>query len=321
MLDGSPVHSDEANVGNVENNNPAMVISSEDGVNTGSKPRQALLKKGGGKLRSATPLHHQKPPRNSPVICLSDHNNNTVAPSSANKAATQPGTELSAGTQTVLTLHHLKHGVKKEAAAGSCILTSVMSQAAFGQQSFISVGLGDDAALPCADLRNNQGQCQYMTWIFSNTMKKKVTFFKNGNFKNARSGRLSVTENCSLVIKKVTVEDGGVYTCRLSDKSRPRQGPGEQFVLSVITATTAAAEATTSAVATELATTTKTDPEDGVSYASISFTKKTNSKVQVQNQVEEDEAVMYSTVKVSSASTRASIDLSSLYAAINKRQK
>ncbi|KAF3703157.1 Proline-rich nuclear receptor coactivator 1 Proline-rich protein 2 [Channa argus] len=114
MLDGSPVHSDEANVGNVENNNPAMVISSEDGVNTGSKPRQALLKKGGGKLRSATPLHHQKPPRNSPVICLSDHNNNTVAPSSANKAATQPGTELSAGTQTVLTLHHLKHGVKKE---------------------------------------------------------------------------------------------------------------------------------------------------------------------------------------------------------------
>ncbi|XP_067337831.1 uncharacterized protein [Channa argus] len=308
----------------------------------------------------------------------------------------------------------------------SFVVTIQLTEAAFGQQSFISVGLGDDAALPCADLRNNQGQCQYMTWIFSNTMKKKVTFFKNGNFKNARSGRLSVTENCSLVIKKVTVEDGGVYTCRLSDKSRPRQGPGEQFVLSVITATTAAAEATTSAVATELATTTKasntssklqalalffllivfivalvitvvvlrrykkrkgnktqmnendvslnsynyfylkkihqsvsnntehssrrgevplnvcfqalslnpsqpqsgpetsqdtTDPEDGVSYASISFTKKTNSKVQVQNQVEEDEAVMYSTVKVSSASTRASIDLSSLYAAINKRQK
>lgn len=115
MLDGSPAQSDEANIGNVENNNPISLISSGDGLNTGNKTRQALLKKGGRKLRSTAPLHHQKPPRNGPNIRLSDHNNNnTLTASSANKHAAQPGSELPAGTQTVLTLHHLKQGVKKE---------------------------------------------------------------------------------------------------------------------------------------------------------------------------------------------------------------
>ncbi|XP_040920374.1 proline-rich nuclear receptor coactivator 1 [Toxotes jaculatrix] len=115
MLDGSSAHSDEANIGNVENNNPVLLISSSDGVNTGNKARQALLKKGGRKLRSTAPLHHhQKAPRNIPNIRLSDHNNNTLTASTANRPAAQPGTELPAGTQTVLTIHHLKQGAKKE---------------------------------------------------------------------------------------------------------------------------------------------------------------------------------------------------------------
>ncbi|TDH00697.1 hypothetical protein EPR50_G00191410 [Perca flavescens] len=106
MLDGSPAHGDETNIGNVENNNPISLISS-DGVN---KTRQALLKKGGRKLRSTAPLHHQKPPRN---IRLSDHNNNNTT-LSATKPAAQPGTELPLGTQAVLTLHHLNQGPKTE---------------------------------------------------------------------------------------------------------------------------------------------------------------------------------------------------------------
>ncbi|XP_041661139.1 proline-rich nuclear receptor coactivator 1 [Cheilinus undulatus] len=112
MLDGSSAHVDDSNIGNVENNNPISLISG-DGVN---KTRQALLKKGGRKLRSTAPLHHPKPPRNSPNIRLSDHNNNsnTLAAPCAHKPAAQPGTELSAGTQTVLNLHHLKQGAKKE---------------------------------------------------------------------------------------------------------------------------------------------------------------------------------------------------------------
>uniref|UniRef100_UPI0037E93199 proline-rich nuclear receptor coactivator 1-like n=1 Tax=Semicossyphus pulcher TaxID=241346 RepID=UPI0037E93199 len=115
MLDGSSAHIDEANIGDVENNNPISRISGCDGVNSGNKTRHALLKKGGRKLRSTAPLHHQKPPRHSPNIRLSDHNNNnTLTTSSASKQAALPGTELPAGTQTVLTLHHLKEGAKKE---------------------------------------------------------------------------------------------------------------------------------------------------------------------------------------------------------------
>lgn len=112
MLDGSLALSDEANIGNVENNNPISLIPGGDGVN---KTRQALLKKGGRKLRSAAPLHHQKPPRSGPNIRLSDHNNNTTfTASSANRNSSQPGAELPPGPQTVLTLHPLKQGAKKE---------------------------------------------------------------------------------------------------------------------------------------------------------------------------------------------------------------
>ncbi|XP_034555050.1 proline-rich nuclear receptor coactivator 1 [Notolabrus celidotus] len=111
MLDGYSAHIDEANIGNVENNNPIQLISGgSDGLN---KPR--LLKKGGRKLQ-------QKPPRrSSPNLHLSDQNNNnttttttTTGAVSPCKQAAQPGTELPAGAQTVLTVHHLKQGTKKE---------------------------------------------------------------------------------------------------------------------------------------------------------------------------------------------------------------
>ncbi|CAK6977709.1 uncharacterized protein LOC121882147 isoform X1 [Scomber scombrus] len=58
------------------------------------------------------------------------------------------------------------------------------------------------------------------------------------------------------------------------------------------------------------------DPEDGVSYASISYTKKTNSKARVPRK-DEGDAVTYSTVKASSSSAGASTDPSNLYATVN----
>ncbi|KAM3602375.1 uncharacterized protein V6R79_002956 [Siganus canaliculatus] len=116
MLDGS---SDEANIGNVENNNPMSVISCGDGVN---KARQALAKKGGRKLHHQH--QHPKTPRSSShSIRLSDHNNNNTSSSTSSSnnnnnsggtATAPPGAELPAGAQTVLTLHQLKQGAKKE---------------------------------------------------------------------------------------------------------------------------------------------------------------------------------------------------------------
>ncbi|TDH00736.1 hypothetical protein EPR50_G00191510 [Perca flavescens] len=57
------------------------------------------------------------------------------------------------------------------------------------------------------------------------------------------------------------------------------------------------------------------DPEGGVSYASVSFTKKTNSRDQVQDG---EDAVTYSTVKAPSSSAGSSADPRYLYATVNK---
>ncbi|KAF7661949.1 hypothetical protein LDENG_00249500 [Lucifuga dentata] len=114
MLDGSPGHSDETNIGNVENNNPISPISSSDGEKSGNNPRQAILKKGGRKGCPQRPLHHQKAQRNGPFNRLSDHNNNNITASAGIKPAAHPGAELPAGPQTLLTLHHIKQGNKKE---------------------------------------------------------------------------------------------------------------------------------------------------------------------------------------------------------------
>ncbi|PWA27703.1 hypothetical protein CCH79_00000636 [Gambusia affinis] len=105
MLDGSPANGDEANIGNVENNNPIPSC----------KTKQALLKKGSRKPL----LHHQKPPRHCPNIRLSDHNNNAASTailtaSSGHRHSAQSAAPLPTGTQTVLTLHHVKQGAKKE---------------------------------------------------------------------------------------------------------------------------------------------------------------------------------------------------------------
>ncbi|CAK6979360.1 uncharacterized protein LOC121882147 isoform X1 [Scomber scombrus] len=55
------------------------------------------------------------------------------------------------------------------------------------------------------------------------------------------------------------------------------------------------------------------DPEDGVSYAYVTFAKKNNCKARVRGG---DAAVIYSTVKASSSSAGASTDPGNLYATV-----
>ncbi|XP_010881120.1 proline-rich nuclear receptor coactivator 1 [Esox lucius] len=117
MLGDSLSNHIEPNLDNVENNNPSMLTSHHVGA-TLSKTRHVLLKKGGRQLRSSTSglqrTHHQQPHqkqlRNNPSR-LADINNNNVA---ASKPPV-PSAELATNrAQTVLTLHHLKQGTKKE---------------------------------------------------------------------------------------------------------------------------------------------------------------------------------------------------------------
>lgn len=74
--------------------------------------------------------------------------------------------------------------------------------------------------LHCGNEKLGQKQCKGTTWMFSNgTSSAALELFKYGEITKdgkERSDRLrlSLTANCSLVIKKVTVEDAGSYTCQ-----------------------------------------------------------------------------------------------------------
>ncbi|KAL7388149.1 hypothetical protein ABVT39_008121 [Epinephelus coioides] len=76
--------------------------------------------------------------------------------------------------------------------------------------------VGDEVTLSCENVTHDQDNCDSATWLFSDG-GNSVTLFEHGKIHReaeAKSDRLSVTTNCSLVIKKVTREDVGHYTCR-----------------------------------------------------------------------------------------------------------
>ncbi|XP_029984944.1 uncharacterized protein LOC115415496 [Sphaeramia orbicularis] len=60
------------------------------------------------------------------------------------------------------------------------------------------------------------------------------------------------------------------------------------------------------------------DPENGICYASVNYTKRTKSKKQVPDMDDAEETVTYSTVKCSRSSGVASTDLNDLYASVKK---
>ncbi|MEQ2317133.1 hypothetical protein AMECASPLE_039662 [Ameca splendens] len=79
--------------------------------------------------------------------------------------------------------------------------------------------------------------CEKTTWLFTGQRNTTETLFENGKIHQAarnKSDRLSVTANCSLVIKKVSVEDVGLYICRQFDASGRDQGSDSNVHLSVV---------------------------------------------------------------------------------------
>ncbi|XP_050927639.1 uncharacterized protein LOC108887450 isoform X3 [Lates calcarifer] len=105
------------------------------------------------------------------------------------------------------------------------------------------VRVGDEFTLPCVNAKEDQNKCDSTCWVvrylLTQAETELVSFGQiDGNrLSKSKSDRLSLTENCSLVIKKVTVEDVGRYTCRQFDRSGRQQGPDTLIVLSVVSMT------------------------------------------------------------------------------------
>lgn len=81
----------------------------------------------------------------------------------------------------------------------------------------LHVKIGKEAVRRCGDVIDHQGKCDGVLWLFRRQFLpgKDQQLNRGRIIKNPedKSYRLSVTEDCSLVIKKVTFDDTGFYTC------------------------------------------------------------------------------------------------------------
>ncbi|XP_039454663.1 uncharacterized protein LOC120433128 [Oreochromis aureus] len=277
------------------------------------------------------------------------------------------------------------------------------------QHQTVTAGRGHDVTLSCKNVIQGQHNCISTTWIFGHS-SSAVALFNLGQNKEAKpkSDRLSLSADCSLVIKKVTDQDVGRYTCRqFKTATGSQEGPDFNIHLSVINSEDVkTTKSTTVTFTTKNSSTTSTtkptgkitniwttraevktsgvqsgyiivlvglvtlfiivvviirwkkikenktqcgnntglslnpadtqsapgssqdtaDADDGVSYVSISFTKKSKNKSRSRGDDDEGDTVTYSTVtystvKASSSPAGVSTDPNNLYSTINYPRK
>ncbi|XP_062415386.1 uncharacterized protein LOC134107810 [Pungitius pungitius] len=122
-----------------------------------------------------------------------------------------------------------------------CVMLLLLQATVSGQtppDPHFLVRAGDDVTLPST--RVNQDRCDGSTWLYSR-FGSAVELFNLGKIKKdsvipeAKTNRMSLTANCSLVIRKVSGEDVGLYTNRDFDKAGRQQGADSVSELFVLT--------------------------------------------------------------------------------------
>ncbi|XP_065820152.1 uncharacterized protein [Labrus bergylta] len=141
------------------------------------------------------------------------------------------------------------------------LLTALLqfAAAAAGDKE-VTFRVGENATLSCETVIQDQQECKYTTWIFfdsgNNAAIELVTLGQVRN-SGAKSDRLRVTEDCSLVIKKIREEDAGSYVCQ-QYISGGRTGDDSLVLLSVTKSEDAKPEPIRPPITTTTTTTTTT---------------------------------------------------------------
>ncbi|XP_077949626.1 uncharacterized protein LOC120814399 isoform X13 [Gasterosteus aculeatus] len=116
------------------------------------------------------------------------------------------------------------------------ILMLQFTEAATEQR--LTVRDGDEVTLPCNSVTEDQNNCDSTEWLFYRSRSTPaVVLVKNGQIDDeakAESDRLSVSQNCSLVMKKVTRGDVCRYVCK---QVRPGGHEDAEVLLSVVSMT------------------------------------------------------------------------------------
>lgn len=103
-----------------------------------------------------------------------------------------------------------------------------------GQYVRFTVRIGGEVTLPCGNVTREQDKCDRTTWSFRRFTSASADLIRFGQVletAKAKSDRLSVTENCSLVVRRVTVDDGGLYTCRQFESGKHEDTHVHLFVI------------------------------------------------------------------------------------------
>ncbi|CAI5684416.1 unnamed protein product [Oreochromis niloticus] len=99
----------------------------------------------------------------------------------------------------------------------SCLMLMIQIAVSVNETSMF-MKVGDDVTLPCLNVIDEQNNCDGTTWTFTprnrETTVELIKLGQTDEEAKTKSDRLSVTANCSLLIKKLTVEDVGLYYCR-----------------------------------------------------------------------------------------------------------
>ncbi|CAI5684427.1 unnamed protein product [Oreochromis niloticus] len=98
-----------------------------------------------------------------------------------------------------------------------CLMLMIQIAVSVNETSMF-MKVGDDVTLNCLNVIDEQNNCDGTTWTFASRNKpatvELITLGQISTEAQTKSDRLSVTANCSLLIKKLTVEDVGFYYCQ-----------------------------------------------------------------------------------------------------------